>query len=43
MLGLFTVQEARLHFEENMAYLKVDKQALAENVLQDLLLRWSCV
>jgi predicted MFS family arabinose efflux permease len=41
LLAIPGVKEARLHFEESVAYLKVDNQTLKMQALQDLLLQWS--
>ncbi|MCK5728611.1 MAG: MFS transporter [Methylococcales bacterium] len=41
LLAINGVAEARLHFDDNTAYLKVDNQILNKNHLQDLLVHWS--
>lgn len=43
LLAIQGIKEARLHFEENVAYLKVDNQHLKTEALQNLLLQWSIV
>lgn len=41
LLTISGISEARLHFEEKTAYLKVDHQLLNKTLLQQLLVRWS--
>ena len=41
LLAIDGIAEARCHFDDNTAYLKVDNQILNKNHLQDLLARWS--
>lgn len=41
LLAIEGIEEARLHFEENTAYLKVDNQILMTEELQHLLSHWS--
>lgn len=40
LLTVKGIKEARLHFEESVAYLKVDSQQLEAETLQGLLLQW---
>lgn len=41
LLTIPGVEEVRLHFEENAAYLKVDNSALDKDALQGLLVQWA--
>lgn len=41
LLAVHGVEEVRLHFEENAAYLKVDNSVLNKEELQQLLVQWS--
>ncbi|MCK4493883.1 MAG: MFS transporter, partial [Methylococcales bacterium] len=41
LLAIEGIAEARLHFDDNTAYLKVDNDLLNKNHLQALLIRWS--
>ncbi len=41
LLAVRGVEEVRLHFEENAAYLKVDNSLLKKEELQQLLVQWS--
>ncbi|KAF3977891.1 MAG: MFS transporter [Methylococcales symbiont of Iophon sp. n. MRB-2018] len=40
LLGITGVSEVKLHFEENVAYLKVDNKILQKDDLQNLLNQW---
>jgi MFS family permease len=40
LLKINGIEEVRLHFEENAAYLKVDNQQLDKNELSQLLTKW---
>jgi predicted MFS family arabinose efflux permease len=41
LLAIPGVKEAKLHFEENVAYLKIEELRLEKQILNDFLLRWS--
>jgi MFS family permease len=41
LLNIQGVEEVRLHFEENTAYLKVDNKVLNKDELQKLLVQWA--